>query len=145
MVPAAVVPLPALPLTPNGKIDRAALPAAEPRRGAAALPPRTPVEMVIAEVWAEILDADGFGVHDDFFSLGGHSLNASRLASRLRQVLGVEIPLGVLFRHPTVAGFAAALLDDPARRARVERAAEILAEMEDDEDEMVEEARGAVP
>jgi len=143
MVPAAFVPLPALPLTGNGKIDRAALPAPELRR-AAALPPRTPVEMVIAEVWAEILDAGGFGVHDDFFSLGGHSLNASRLVSRLRQVFGVEVPLGALFRHPTVAGLAAALLDDPARKARMERVAGILVEMEDDEDGVVEEARGAV-
>ncbi|HEV8580104.1 MAG TPA: amino acid adenylation domain-containing protein [Thermoanaerobaculia bacterium] len=144
MIPSAFVLLPALPLTPNAKIDRAALPAPEAHYAGTSderfAVPRTPVETVVAELWAEVLGLPAVGLHDNFFALGGHSLKATQLVSKLRQVFRVELPLRALLRQPTVAGLGEALLEDPARRAQVERIAELLAGLDDEDEEEMDEA-----
>ncbi|HKV10754.1 MAG TPA: amino acid adenylation domain-containing protein, partial [Thermoanaerobaculia bacterium] len=113
LIPAAFVLLEALPLTPNGKLDRRALPApgatAEP--GETFVAPRTPVEEVLAGLWAGLLGRERIGVHADFFDLGGHSLLATRLIARVRGTFDVDLPLSALFQAPTLAGFAAAVED----------------------------------
>ncbi|WP_309505904.1 non-ribosomal peptide synthetase, partial [Streptomyces pyxinae] len=115
MVPAAVVVLDRLPLTVNGKLDRAALP--EPGRAgtAAHRPPRTEPERVLAALFAEVLGVDRVGLDDDFFDLGGHSLRVIRLIWRIRERLGAEIPIRVVFQSPTVAGLVPHLTPDEGR------------------------------
>jgi amino acid adenylation domain-containing protein len=107
MVPAAWVLRERLPLTANGKVDRAALPAPVERgEGGAYVAPRSPVEQVLAGIWEEVLGVSRVGVEDDFFALGGHSLVAAQVTSRVLQAFSVELPLRLLFERPTVAGLA---------------------------------------
>jgi acyl-CoA synthetase (AMP-forming)/AMP-acid ligase II len=96
MVPAVFVALEALPLNRNGKVDRAALPAPEGRRLDLAedyLAPRTPVEEIVAGIFAQVLGLDHVSVGDGFFDLGGHSLRATQVVSRIREALHVDLPL----------------------------------------------------
>ena len=109
MVPSAFMFLDALPLTPNGKVDRQALPAPDrvrPELESTFVAPRTPVEEVLAGIWAKVLGLEQVGIHDNFFELGGHSLLATQVISRLRDAFQVELPLRSLFEVPTVADLA---------------------------------------
>ncbi|MDB4951689.1 MAG: Malonyl CoA-acyl carrier protein transacylase [Gemmatimonadetes bacterium] len=107
MVPSAFVPMDALPMTPNGKVDRRALPAPVLDGAADHVAPRTPTEKALAGIWREVLRVENVGAHDDFFALGGHSLIATRVVSRVRQAMGVELPLRAVFEAPTLAELAA--------------------------------------
>ncbi|MFI5908322.1 amino acid adenylation domain-containing protein [Dactylosporangium sp. NPDC051541] len=111
MVPAVVVTLPELPQLSSGKIDYRRLP--EPPRevpvAAAYAAPRGPVEETLAGLWAEVLGVGRVGRDDDFFALGGHSMLAVQLLSRVRDTMAVDAPLRWAFDAPTPAGFAARL------------------------------------
>ncbi|MET0396778.1 MAG: amino acid adenylation domain-containing protein, partial [Longimicrobiaceae bacterium] len=106
MVPAAIMPLERLPLNSSGKVDRGALPAPRWGEETAYVAPRTPTEALLCGILAEVLKIERVGVEDGFFTLGGHSLMATQVVSRVRQAVGVEVPLRALFESPTVAGLA---------------------------------------
>ncbi|HEY0607234.1 MAG TPA: condensation domain-containing protein, partial [Herpetosiphonaceae bacterium] len=109
MVPSAFVILDTLPLTPNGKVDRKALPQPEPDRAGLDTPlvaPRTPMEELVAQIWAEVLHLEQIGIHDNILELGVHSLLATQVVSRIRQQLGVALPIAALFEAPTIADLA---------------------------------------
>ncbi len=135
MVPSHFVLLESLPLTTNGKIDRKALPAPSARRAEAdegvvapefieellagassrnvagisrrSVRPQTETEKAVAAIWTEVMRVENPGIHDDFFDVGGHSLLAIKIISRIRDVFDVDLPTQSLFEHPTIAGLAA--------------------------------------
>ncbi|MFD3728507.1 non-ribosomal peptide synthetase [Streptomyces sp. NPDC058671] len=111
MVPAAFVELSALPLTPNGKLDRAALPAPAAPRSQAAAPARSARQDTLCELFSRVLGVPGVGVDDSFFALGGESLQAIRLASRIEAELGFDVSVGDVLNHPTVAELDARIQD----------------------------------
>ncbi|GAA1227071.1 hypothetical protein GCM10009665_16980 [Kitasatospora nipponensis] len=109
MIPTAWTTLERLPLTPSGKVDHRALPAADaPRSTAVHTAPRTPVEQLIAEAWAQALESERIGVHDTFFDLGGDSIRAIRTVGRLRRQ-GLDLTVQDLFRFQTIAELAEAI------------------------------------
>jgi amino acid adenylation domain-containing protein len=112
MIPETFVFLPELPLTANGKIDRRALPEPEVANltgGAAYTAPEGEVEPVLTEIWQDVLGVSGIGVRHDFFALGGHSLSAIQVLTRIRQRFEIDLPLPDFFAEPTVAGLALAV------------------------------------
>jgi amino acid adenylation domain-containing protein len=128
MVPSFIVPMDALPLAPGGKVDRRALPAPASASispgDAAFVPPATPEEQAIAAVWSEVLGIERVGATDGFFSLGGHSLRAVRIITRIEEALGVRLPVSALFDTPTVRGLAERVVlereRDPGLQSRLD-------------------------
>jgi|GEM_PF-2257812 len=106
MVPTAFVELSALPLSPNGKVDRHALPApgrSRPALASAFRPPLTPLQRTLADLWSQVLDVAPVGLDDDFLELGGNSLRAASLATRVWDVLGVDLSPHEVLAAPTLA------------------------------------------
>jgi acyl transferase domain-containing protein len=119
---------------------------ARPLLGTPYTPPGSPLERRLVEIWQEILGIEQVGIHDNFLQLGGHSLLGLQLASRVRDALGLELPLGLLFAAPTVAGIGAVLggggpapeLPPPPPIARAEGAADVLRRVDGLSDEEVD-------
>jgi acyl carrier protein len=133
MIPAAFVLLESLPLTPTGKVDRQALVPPDPSRPGLTTPfasPRTPVEVTIAKLWAELLGLEQVGIHDDFLELGGHSLLAMQLITRVLDMFHIEIPVQILLASPTVAGMAVIITQRQAAQVDYDEMSRLLAQIE---------------
>jgi amino acid adenylation domain-containing protein len=133
MIPSAFVSLDALPLLPNGKIDRRQLPTPDRTRADLAtpfLPPQTRVEEALTDIWAEVLVLDRVGIHDNFLELGGNSLLATQIISRVISILQVEIPLRSLFESPTVADMAMVVTQNQIKKAEQKDIERMLEELE---------------
>ncbi|MFI6395075.1 amino acid adenylation domain-containing protein [Nonomuraea sp. NPDC050540] len=110
MVPSLYVPVDRFPRLPNGKLDRAALPSPQATPATAApATPETAAEELVHDVWTDVLGRDAFGVDDDFFDLGGHSMLGTRVVARICSELEIELPLNTLFLTRTVRRLAAAV------------------------------------
>lgn len=132
LIPSAFVVLEALPKTPTGKVDRKSLPAPEEVEDTSRYEaPRTPTEERLAAQFASVLERPRVGIHDDFFQVGGHSLLAMVLLSRLSSEFDVELPLGMLFESPTVAGLAVRVEELQASSGGVEEGETVSGEIEE--------------
>jgi amino acid adenylation domain-containing protein len=118
-----LVEVQSLPRLADGSVDVAALSRAHharSRRQKAIVAPRTPVEQTLAELWKQVLHIDRVSIDDNFFALGGHSIMATQMVSRIRDVFQVEVVLRTLFESPTIAGLAAQI--EAARQSALGRA-----------------------
>ncbi len=129
MIPDKFVCLDALPLTPNGKVDRSALPAPETTLHKAFTPPETPLELVIAGIWGEVLGAEQVGINDNFFELGGHSLLAMQVLTEVYEAFGVDLQLSAFFENSTLTEFVEAIANHHHNPATVEKTAELLLQL----------------
>ncbi len=132
MIPAVFKFMESLPLT-NGKVDRKALPAPgkdRPELSVAYVAPRSGVEKKLAGIWSEVLLIDQVGVDDNFFDLGGHSLTASRVITRVIQAFRLELSVKALFDSPTVNDMAAVIMENQMKSANVAELAQMLIEVE---------------
>src|ERR1019366_5229821 len=128
MLPSRWIRISTLPLNSSGKVDRHALPdpGAAPDIGAeqGSVAPRTPLEKTLAGIWEEVLEVAAVGVEDDFFEIGGHSLKAVRVLSRIKHRLGRSVEMADFFANPTVAGLAASMdRSAPSQEAPIPAAA----------------------
>ncbi|MBC9929148.1 non-ribosomal peptide synthetase [Chitinophaga qingshengii] len=108
MVPSLLVKLDKLPLTANGKVNKRALPdpAADELLTSEYLAPRNEKERQLVNIWQQLLNVERVGIKDNFFELGGHSLLTMRLISEIREVLQIEVPVGLIFQLPTIEGLS---------------------------------------
>jgi thioesterase domain-containing protein len=127
MCPGLIVPLAAMPMTRSGKIDRIALPdtaSSELHQQTAVMSPgaapTTPIEDMVAAIWAEVLGRPNVGRHQDFFEMGGHSLLAARLVSQMSEIFRVKLPVRTIFEAPTVARLSEVIRDRMEQRRQAE-------------------------
>ena len=133
MIPATLVFLKELPLTPNGKIDRRSLIdlsilSDQPQQ--AYIPPRTPVELMLADIWGQVLQLEQVSIHSNFFDIGGHSLLATQIISRIRATFDIELPLQSIFNAQTVAELATVVTHGLSERTSDEELLNLLDELE---------------
>jgi amino acid adenylation domain-containing protein len=128
MVPAYWLILENLPLTSNGKIDRRALPLPNPElhRSVDYVAPSNPTQEAIAAIFGQVLKLEKVGINDNFFEIGGNSLQATQVISRLRESFALELPLRRLFEQPTVADLALAVTDIHATLQKLQAPVESL-------------------
>src|SRR5882724_2509290 len=134
MIPSSYVRLEQLPLTVNGKIDRRALPApdgARPELGVDFVAPRGEVELRVAGVWAEVLGITEVGVEDNFFEMGGHSLQMIRVQGKLQALFDRELPLVRLFEYSTVRRLAKYLNEGEGKNRMSEQVHDRLRKQEE--------------
>jgi len=115
MVPDDFVFLSSIPVTPNGKVDRKALPAPESAAEVDKneyVAPETETEKQLAAIWEKLMGKTKIGIHDNFFSLGGHSLVAVQIMARVAKITGKHLPISILLKYPTIAALALHLNDD---------------------------------
>jgi amino acid adenylation domain-containing protein len=140
MIPSAFVFLESLPLS-NGKVDRNALPKPDDKRPELSTSyalPRNEMEQSLVQIWEEVLDVRPIGIHDKFFDLGGHSLSATRVVSRVVERFQLEIPLQSLFESPTISDMAAVITEHREKTLAENELAAILDEVESLSDEEVQ-------
>src|SRR5690349_19841968 len=129
MIPSAFVLLDEMPLTPNGKINRRALPAPETLRPALEqryVAPRNDIEVALVDLWQEVLGINPIGVSDNFFDLGGHSLKATRLLSKVRGIFRTQLPLSLVFEATTIEALAHALVSHEPKPGQTAKIARVL-------------------
>nr|WP_081431391.1 non-ribosomal peptide synthetase [Moorena bouillonii] len=134
MIPAAFVVLEALPLTPSGKINRRALPAPNKSRRDLVVDfvaPRTPTEESLARMWGEVLGLEEIGIYDNFFHLGGDSIQVIQLLSRIRNTFSVELPLHYLFEDPTIAKLSPKILGTTSKQNQLLPPIQVVANKEE--------------
>jgi acyl carrier protein len=132
MVPSVFVMLEALPLTPNGKVDRRQLPTPDwsrPQLTELYVAPRTPIETTLASIWAEVLGLEHIGIHDPFLELGGNSLLAARVMTRVLDTFHVELSQSALMEAATVAHMADTIVEQQAAQVDRDEMRRILAEI----------------
>jgi len=132
MIPSAFVYLESMPRTPNGKVDRRALPPPEtsrPKLDADFIAPRTALEEKVAAIWVDVLGISPIGVRDNFFDLGGNSLMAAQVLSRLYRVFGSDVSMRNFFESPTVAAVVLTVVQNKAERISGANITRILDEL----------------
>src|SRR5262249_4035797 len=133
MVPSAFVPISEVPLTPNGKVDRRALPppgTCRPELDQKIVRPRNALEQSLAGIWCGVLGLTEVGVLDSFFELGGHSLLAMQVVARVHDVLGINLPVRLVFEAPTIAEMAAAIVEQQIQEASPDELEQALTAVE---------------
>jgi aryl carrier-like protein len=145
MVPGEMVMVREMPQTPNGKVDRRALEGMREERGGGRglrgeeieggvgeekEGPRNEIERELVEIWGEVLGRGEVGVRERFFEIGGHSLKATQVVSRVRERMGVEVGLRSLFESPTIAEMAVAILQHQADQMDSVEIDQVLAELD---------------
>lgn len=143
MIPAHFVQLDAFPLTGSGKIDRRRLPdvdanAVAVERESTYVAPRTPTEEFLADCWRSLLHVEKVSIVDGFFDLGGHSLSATQLVSRIRDEFNLELPLRIVFERPTIDLLAREILQQQAAQQDGAELETLLAEVESLSDQEIE-------
>jgi len=116
MIPSYFVQLEAMPLTPNGKVDRKALLSSDVKMttGKEYAAPVTQIEKILARAWQEVLNRDNLGIHDNFFDLGGTSMEVIHLNNKLKELLNIDIPVAAIYRYMTISSFSQYLTREEA-------------------------------
>ncbi len=142
MMPNRFVSLDQVPLTPNGKIDRSALPPlseAYPGSRPSYVPPSTPLEKVLAGIWAEVLGLERVGIQDNFFDIGGHSLLTIRLVARISDLYKIKLPIRTVFESPTISELAVSLIQSESERQKIDKTSRLLLQLSELTDAEAEE------